>query len=379
MLGASLLLPVIPYVVRSYRTDALTIGLLSLAYSAAQFLSTPVLGALSDRVGRRPVLLLCIFGSACCYFLFGFATSLAMLFASRILDGLTGGNISTAQAAIADLSRPEDRARNFGLIGAAFGLGFILGPAFGGALSHITLQTPAIAAGCVSLTTFCTAYFLLPETHPKDKREPRPFGLRQLNPFGHIGAPLRQHTLRWLLPGLFMLHLAMSGLQSNFSLYTLTRFGFTPAQNATVLVFLGVVAVATQGGIVRPVLNRVPEARLASEALLISVVGYSLLAWCPHAWVLYVAVGTVAVGNSMAMPSLQAFLSKQADAGAQGTLLGVAASLASLARVIGPVIAGLTFDHFAPSAPYWCATLFVACGLLLVRAGNREAHARAAA
>lgn len=278
LLGASILIPVVPYIVRAYRPDAMTVGWLSLSYSAAQFLATPVLGALSDRVGRRPVLLISIIGSALGYFLFGWAGSLWVLFASRILDGLTGGNISTAQAYIADRSLPEDRAKNFGMIGAAFGLGFILGPAFGGALSKISLQAPAFAAAIVSVITFLTAFVFLPESLPPEKREHARFTLRQFNPLGHIAAPLKRPVLRWLLPGFFALAFAMSGLTSNFAVYTLNRYGLTPSQNALILVWLGVVSVIIQGGVVRRLLPRVGENRLASEALALSVIGYAALA-----------------------------------------------------------------------------------------------------
>jgi multidrug resistance protein len=379
MLGASILIPVIPYIVREYRPDALTVGLLALAYSAAQFLSTPVLGALSDRVGRRPVLLACIFGSACCYFLFGLANTLALLVVSRIIDGLTGGNISTAQATIADLSRAEERSKVMGMIGAAFGLGFVLGPALGGVLSHISLRLPAYVAGCVSLTTFATALLFLPESLPREKRHQRPFGLAQMNPFGHLAGPLTRHVLRWLLPGQFMLSFAMSGMQSNFVVYTHARFGYTPSQNAWVFVWLGLLSVIVQGGLVRRVLKHGRESRLASEALLLSVCGYALVAWCPQAWVLYVAMGVLAFGFGLAGPALNAFLSHQGEATGQGVLMGAAASLSSLARIVGPVFAGAVFDHISPRAPYWAAALAMAVSIVLIRTAAREARMRAAA
>jgi MFS transporter, DHA1 family, tetracycline resistance protein len=374
MLGASILIPVVPYIVRAYRPDAMTVGWLSLSYSAAQFLATPVLGAVSDRVGRRPVLLISILGSAFGYFLFGWAGSLWVLFASRILDGLTGGNISTAQAYIADRSQPEDRAKNFGMIGAAFGLGFILGPAFGGALSKISLQAPAFAAGIVSLITFLTALFFLRESLPPEKRQRTPFALRQLNPLGHIVAPLKRPVLRWLLPGFFALAFAMSGLTSNFAVYTLNRYGLTPSQNALILVWLGFVSVVIQGGVVRRLLPRVGENRLASEALVLSVIGYAALAWGPTLWFLYLAIGIIAVGNGLGGPAMQGLLSRQAEAHEQGTLMGVSASLSSLARVGGPLFAGAVFDHLGMGAPYWFGALFMLAGLFLVRAATRDAH-----
>jgi MFS family permease len=374
LLGASILIPVIPYVVRVYRPDAMTVGLLSLSYSAAQFLATPVLGALSDRVGRRPVLLTSILGSAFGYFLFGWAGSLWVLFASRILDGLTGGNLSTAQAYIADRSLPQDRAKNFGMIGAAFGLGFVLGPAIGGALSKISLQAPAFAAGIVSLITCLTALFFLPESLPPEKRKTAGFSLRQLNPLGHIAAPLKRPVLRWLLPGFFVSAFAMGGLSSNFAVYTLNRYALTASQNAMILVWLGAVSVFVQGYLVRKILPKVGENKLASEALILSVAGYAVVAWSPTVWLLYVGIGIIAIGNGLGGPAMQGLLSRQADAHEQGTLMGVSASLNSLARVGGPLFAGAVFDHVGMSAPYWAGAAFMVGGLFLVRAAARDAR-----
>ena len=295
-----------------------------------------------------------------------------MLFASRILDGLTGGNISTAQAYIADRSRPEDRAKNFGMIGAAFGLGFLLGPAFGGMLSHISIHAPAFAAGIVSLVTFSTAYFFLPESLPKEKRHAVRFSARELDPLHKIAGPIRRPVLRWLLPSFFMFHLAMSGLTSNFAVYTLNRYGLTAAQNALILVWLGFMVVLTQGVFVRKLMPKVGERRLASEALMLTVAGYAAVAWAPQLWWVYLGIGVMAVGNGLGGPSMQALLSGQASAQEQGLIMGVSASLGSLARVIGPIIAGLLFDHVSFSAPYWAGSVMMGVGLLLLRAAVRE-------
>jgi len=180
------------------------------------------------------VLLISILGSAFGYFLFGWAGSLWVLFLSRIIDGLTGGNISTAQAYIADMSRPEDRAKNFGLIGAAFGLGFLLGPAIGGALSKISLQAPAFGAGIVSLATLSRRWCFCRSRCRRGAPEGGVPGARSGSAAQIVG-PLRRPMLRWLLPGFFMLSLAMSGLQSNFAVYTLNRYGLTPPQNGWIL------------------------------------------------------------------------------------------------------------------------------------------------
>jgi predicted MFS family arabinose efflux permease len=216
--------------------------------------------------------------------------------------------------------------------------------------------------------------FFLPESLPPDKLRLSRFTLSQLNPLGHIAAPLRRPVLRWLLPGFFVLAFAMSGLTSNFAVYTLNRYGLTPSQNAGILVWLGVVSVIVQGYLVRKMLPKVGENRLASEALFLSVIGYAALAWSPAAWMLFVAIGIIAVGNGLGGPAMQGLLSRQAEAHEQGTLMGVSASLSSLARVAGPIFAGAVFDHIGMSAPYWFGALSMFAGLILIRAAARDAR-----
>jgi MFS transporter, DHA1 family, tetracycline resistance protein len=209
LLSATILVPVIPYLVRQYRDDAFTIGALAAAFAALQFLSTPLLGALSDRVGRKPVIVLSLLGTALSLIVFGFAGSLIVLFAARMLDGLTGANTSTAQAYIADVSPPEQRARNFGLLGASFGVAFVLGPALGGFLSQFSLQLPAfVAAGLALLNTLLVVAFL-PESLPKERREKQPLTLAQINPLSAIVAG-------WRLPGIGLLLAAFAALTIAF-------------------------------------------------------------------------------------------------------------------------------------------------------------------
>ena len=229
----------------------MTVGLLALSFAAAQFLATPALGLVSDRIGRRPVLILSVLGSGLAYVVFGFAHALWLLFAARIVDGLTGGNISAAQAYIADVTPPSARAKNMGLIGAAFGLGFIFGPALGGLLARISLETPAFAAGGLSLVTAAFGYFVLPESLPPERRRREPLRLAELNPARQVGAALLRPELRPFLFALFALNFALSGLQTNFAVFTLTRFGLGPEQNAVIFSFLGIVAALMQGVVMR--------------------------------------------------------------------------------------------------------------------------------
>lgn len=353
LLGVGILIPITPYLVRHFRSDALTVGLLVLVFSAAQFLMTPVLGALSDRYGRRPVLLVSLFGTAIGHFLFGLAPNLAVMFAARILDGITGGNISAAQAYIADVTPPEDRAKSFGLIGAAFGLGFMMGPAIGGLLANISLQAPAFAAGGLALVTTVLSYFFLPESLPPERRTRTPLQWSHLNPFKAIGAALGRPRFSRLLWAGFALSFAYSGLQSHFAVYTLAKFSLNERQNGLLLSYLGVMVTIIQGGLIRRLMPMFGERKLIHGALVLGALGFLALIFAPAPSYLYGALTLLSLGSGVAVPALQGLLSQQAAETEQGAVMGVNQSLASLSRVVGPLWAGLTFDALAPSAPYW--------------------------
>jgi len=366
LLGVGILIPITPYLVRQYRSDALTIGLLVLVFSVAQFLMTPVLGALSDRYGRRPVLLVSLFGTAIGHFMFGLAPSLGFMFAARILDGITGGNISAAQAYIADITPPEDRAKSFGLIGAAFGLGFMMGPAIGGLLSTISLQAPAFAAGGLALVTTTLSFFFLPESLPLERRTKTALQWSLLNPFQAIGSALGRVNLRFMLLATFALNFAYSGLQSHFALYTLTRFGANERQNAWLLTYLGVMITIIQGGLIRRLMPMFGEGKLIRVGLVLGGVGFLALIFAPSVGFVYGALTLLSMGSGLAAPALQSLVSQRAGASEQGVVLGVTQSLGSLSRILGPLWAGLTFDTFAPSAPYWTGCVMMAVSLFLV-------------
>ncbi len=360
LLGVGILIPVIPYLVQQYNHDALAVGLLSLSYSAAQFLAAPVLGALSDRYGRRPLLVLSVLGSALGYVMFGLAGSLAMLFVARIIDGFTGGNISIAQAYIADVTPPRDRAKNFGLIGAAFGLGFIIGPALGGALSQISLQTPAFVAGGLALVTAAFGFFVLPESLPTAQRKRGAITFAEINPIQQIGDAMQRPGLLPILLAIFAQNFAFAGLQTNFALFTLNRFGLGPQENAVLFTFLGIVGVFMQGFLVRRLVNRFNDRALAITGLVIMTAGFVATAFAPAVWTLYPTMALVSIGNALATPTLTNIVSKQASAREQGSILGATQSVNSLTRVFGPVWAGVTFDTLGAGAPYWSGALWIA-------------------
>jgi multidrug resistance protein len=366
LLGVGILIPITPYLVRHFRSDALTIGLLVLVFSAAQFIMTPVLGALSDRYGRRPILLASLFGTAIGHFMFGLAPSLGFMFAARILDGITGGNISAAQAYIADITPPEDRAKSFGLIGAAFGLGFMMGPAIGGLLSTISLQAPAFAAGGLALVTTVLSYFFLPESLPPERRVRTPMSWTVLNPFRAIGTALARVNMRLLLLASFALNFAYSGLQSHFAIYTLTRFGLNERENSWLLTYLGVMITIIQGGLIRKLMPLFGEGRLLHGGLIFGGLGFLALIFAPTSGYVYGALTLLSMGSGLAAPALQGLVSQRASGSEQGVVMGVMQSLGSLSRILGPLWAGLTFDAFAPSAPYWTGCFMMVVSLALV-------------
>ncbi|MFN0106482.1 MAG: MFS transporter [Bryobacteraceae bacterium] len=365
LLGVGILIPIMPYLVRQFRTDAFTVGMLSVAYSAAQFIGAPILGALSDRVGRRPVLLFSIVGSAFGYFLFGWAGSLWVMFLARIVDGATGGNISTAMAAIADISAPKDRAKNFGLIGMAFGLGFIIGPALGGLLSKISLQAPAYGAGFIGLATAVFGYFMFPETLPPERRKTGLVSASESNPFQSLAGALARPEIRMFLFALFFLNFAFAGLQTNFSNYTIDRFQFGPDDNAWVFAFIGLTVAVMQGYVVRKLIPVIGERRMAIQGFVLFVAGFLVVAAAPTAVWLFPGVALIAVGSSFTNPTLNAFISQRSPATEQGSILGTTQSVLSLTRVAGPAWAGLVFDRFGPSSPYWTGAAFIALAMLL--------------
>ena len=366
IIGAGIMMPVVPYIVRPYSASALTIGLLAVAYSVAQFFAAPLLGAISDRHGRRPVLVISLFGAAIGYSLFGIGGALWVFFLSRIIAGFTGGNLTAAQAYIADVSGPEDRAKNFGLVGAAFGIGFILGPTIGGLLAKISLSAPAWAAGGVALTTATFGWFVLPESLAPELRRPHPLHLGDFNPFRLILKAMSTRQLRALFSGIFLSRFAMMGLQTNFAVYTLDRFRYTPSQNAVVFTVLGVVTTFMQGFLLRRIAGRFTDRRLLLNGLAIMVVGMACVAAVPAGWLLSPAIAILAVGSGLVTPTLHSLVSKAGSAEEQGLLFGANGAITSLTAIAGPAWAGLVFDHVAWTAPYWSGALVLAAGWFVI-------------
>lgn len=368
VIGLAILMPVQAYIVRQYSDEALMVAMIPVLYAGAQFFAAPLLGKLSDRYGRRPVLLISILGSALGYFLFGIGGALWVLFLSRLIDGFTAGNASTASAYIADVTPPEERAKNYGFIGMAWGLGFILGPALGGLLSEISLNAPAYAAGMLSLLSVVVGYFILPESLPAEKRERKPLRLADVNPFASVIELLRRPTVGGLLLAQCLFFFVFNGNNSMLSVFMIEKFSVQPWQLAVLFAVGGITMAIMQGGLVGPLVKRFREKPLAINSLLLQALATIGIVSVPTLWMLYPMSVINSLGTGLIWPTLGALLANSVSHDEQGKVSGVGTALGSLMSVFGPLWAGAAYDRIAPSAPFWIgAVIFVLTGLLLTR------------
>jgi DHA1 family tetracycline resistance protein-like MFS transporter len=365
MTGMGLLVPVIPLIVQEFRTDALTIGWLSAAYAAAQFAATPLLGALSDRHGRRVVLLASFLGSAAAYLAFGWGPAIWILFAGRVIDGLTGANIGTSQAYIADITAPEHRSRAMALAGAALGAGFVVGPAVGIALAQFGPHVPAFVAAGLAVASTALAWWRLPESLPVHARAPR-IVWRRLNPFAPLRDALGRRELRPLLAVTFLANFAMAALRSHFTYFAIITLAYSQKDVSRVMAFLGVMMVIAQGGLVRRAVRRWGDYGTLTIGLALSAAGFAGLAMTQSSATLYVMVAVTAIGVGLGLPTMAALVSHRSSALEQGAMLGAAQAAASLAQVAGPVWAGRSFDSFGPGFPFATGAVLVTVALAVV-------------
>ncbi len=347
LIGFGVAIPVLPdYARNEFGASPFTIGWLVASYSIMQFISTPFLGQLSDKYGRRPILLISLFGTSVAALITGLATTLPVLFFGRLFDGTTGGNISTAQAYIADVTSKENRAKGMGLIGAAFGLGFVFGPAIGGILSKFSPHAPFFF---VSALAFCNAtllYFILPESIKKGSAPASEF---RKNRLADLFDSLKNKQFGSLTAVYFFLVTAFSIMNYAFVLYTLERFGYRPEQNGYIFAFIGIVAVIFQGGLVGRMAKVFGENALTVAGCLIMALSlFSIPYIFPNFGgliALLIAVALLAIGNSMASTSITSLVSKNASETEQGKSLGVIQSAASLSRAIGPALGGVLLNN----------------------------------
>lgn len=371
LIGFGMVIPILPYYanVEPFNATPREIGFLVASYSVMQFIFSPVLGRLSDKYGRRPVLFISLLGSAVGYFVIGWAETIALVFLGRIIGGITGGNISAAQAYVADVTSKKDRAKGMGLFGAAFGMGFIFGPALAGVLSKYGVHVPFYVAAALSFVNAVALYFILPESLKPETRAESPEKRGRL---AEVFQSLQNAEFREVNIVYFLLVTSFSIMTYAFVLYTAYRFGFTAEQNGYLFAFVGVIAVVIQGVFLDRLVKAFGETKLVIVGCLmmvaslfaIPIVGPSVGGFAG----LIACTIVLTAGNSVASPGLTTLASKTADESDQGRALGILQSGASLARAIGPIVGGLLLNNAANSIDdrSLYVTFWTASGIMLV-------------
>jgi DHA1 family tetracycline resistance protein-like MFS transporter len=386
LIGFGVAIPVLPdYAKNVFGASPFVIGWLVASYSIMQFVSTPVLGHLSDKYGRRPVLLFSLLGTSAAALITGLSNTLFLLFFGRIFDGVTGGNISTAQAYIADVTSLKNRAKGMSLIGVAFGLGFILGPAIGGILSRYGTHTPFFFVSALAFANAVSLYFILPESIKKSSgTEDAPRRNRLVELFLSLGEP-RFGTLVAIY---FFLVVSFSIMTYAFVLYTIQRFGYTAEQNGYIFAFIGVLAVIFQGGLFNKLVVRFGENPLIIAGCVMMTASLFAIPFIGSDFgglgALLVTMTALTVGNSMASPALTSLVSKNSGEREQGKSLGIMQSGASLARAIGPALGGVLLnnafnqiDNFTIQRTFWTASAFMIVAALVAVYFARANHDQA--
>ena len=365
LIGFGMLLPLLPFYADELHASPAQVGLLFSSYSLAQLLFSPLLGRLSDRIGRRPVMLASIFGSAAAHLMFAFASSFALLVLARSLAGIAAANYSIAQAYMADVSPAEGRSRAMGLVGAAFGIGFVLGPALGSVLSLTPYGPRAVplTAAALSGINFLFALLWLPESLPREVREhsqSRPW----IDPAG-FGRLWRNPPLRGLMVLFFLVMLCFSMFEATLALYCLRRLRFDEHRTSLLFVFVGVVLAVVQGGLLGRLIRRFGERRLILGGIALMAAGMVALPAYPSVVLVMASLLLLAVGSGVHNPSTLGLLSQITDPGSQGSTIGLSRAFGALARTLGPVTGTWIFGAAGPAWPFWTAGALMLVALLV--------------
>ncbi len=362
LLGFGIIIPLLPFYAEHFGATPVVIGLLTAAYSFMQFLFVPFWGRLSDRIGRRPIILMSVFGSFISYFIFGFAGSLTVLFISRLMAGFMGANISTANAYIADSTSFDERAKYMGMIGAAFGVGFMLGPFTGGIMSKISYGAPGFLASGLSLINLILAYFLLPESlNSKSEKSKR---ISFFN-FSAVREAFKRPAIGSLVMVFFFYTIAFSTLYVAFPLFTGDVFNYGAEANGYIFAYIGLIGILIQGGATGRLANKYGEKALLITGVVLLFAGLSFVPLVHTLTPLLILITLLAIGSALVTPSLNSLISKYAGEGNHGSVLGVSSSFSSLARVLGPFwggfiisAAGITWPFYTGSAMLLAALFF---------------------
>lgn len=385
MIGIGLVIPVLPKLVTTmYGGDisdgSFIFGWFVASYALMQFIFSPILGNLSDRFGRRPIILTSLLGAGLDYLLMAFAPNLIWLFVGRVLSGITGANISAANAYIADVSAPEDRARNFGMIGACFGVGFIIGPALGGLLGAYGLRIPFIVAACLNLLNWLYGFFVLPESLSPENR--RPFNYKRANPFASLSQLGKYPVVLGLTATIALERLAHDTLPATWVLYTTYRFNWTERDNGLSLALVGIVYALVQGGLTGRIVSKIGERKAIIFGLLIGSLTFLAYGLSTQSWMLYVAIIFGSIGG-IAGPAMQSIITKLVSPTEQGAVQGIIASIQSVVAILGPLLATNLFGYFTsaaaplklPGAAFLAASALVAIAALMAVRSARQASA----
>jgi DHA1 family tetracycline resistance protein-like MFS transporter len=358
LIGFGIIIPLLPFYAETFGASPLVIGLLFAVFSVCQLVAAPILGDWSDRYGRRPILIFSLLGTVASFALLALAHSITMLFIARIVDGLSGGNISTARAYVADVTEPKDRARAYGLIGMAFGLGFIFGPALSGVLVKFGITVPIWAAAALTLAATAVAWFWLPETVHRARAGT---GM----PFRNLPELLRRPVLGRVLLIDFVYWFAFAIFQTTFALFTSRRFQFNASQTGYFFSGFGILGAIVQGGMIRPVVHRLGDKPTFIIGLACSAVGLVAATLTHSVTVFAVTLVPLALGIGFGHPTISSLVSRAARGDEQGRVQGAASAVESLGRTVGPVWGNASLQRFGEGMPYLSAAALLMVTLLI--------------
>lgn len=374
-IGFGIILPVLPKLIAQLihgdLSDAARYGgWMLLAYATMQFVFAPVMGGLSDRYGRRPVLLISLFGFGVDYLFLAFAPTIGWLFVGRVVAGITGASFTTASAYIADISTPDKRAQNFGLLGAAFGLGFIIGPALGGQLGVISPRAPFIAAAVLTFLNWIYGYFVLPESLPVELR--RKFDWKRANPLGSLMNLQRYPAVAGLILSLVLIYIAVHAVQSTWTYYNMEKFGWTERLVGYSLAFVGLMIAIVQAGLIRVIIPKLGQSKSLYTGLFLYSAGMLLFGLATQGWMMFAFTVVYCLGG-IAGPALQGIISSHVPANEQGELQGALTSLMSVTSMVGPPLMTNLFAYFTqkdapvflPGAPFLAGSFLILISAVL--------------
>ncbi|MBA3828873.1 MAG: TCR/Tet family MFS transporter [Taibaiella sp.] len=388
VIGLGIIIPVLPklieHLIHGNISQASTWGgWLGFAYAGMQFVCSPILGNLSDKFGRRPILLIALLGLGIDYIFQAFAPSIAWLFVGRILAGMAGASFTTATAYIADISTPEKRAQNFGLVGAAFGLGFIIGPAIGGICSQWGTRVPFFVAAAFSLLNFVYGYFVLPESLLAENR--RPFNWKRANPIGALLHLRKYPIISGLIIAFMLLYLGGQAVQCTWTYYTMLKFSWSEKMVGYSLAVVGILISIVQGGLIRVIVPKIGQRNAVFAGLILYTVGMALFGFATQGWMMFIILIPYCLGG-IGGPAMQGIISNEVPANEQGELQGALTSLMNLSSIIGPLLMNNLFYWFTtanapvyfPGMPFVVGAVFMFLSIFFAMPSLKKYHERSA-